>query len=151
MKGEQQMERIDYSKVNPNDFTQKDLMLHLLQVSQHTVTREEVKDDISALDKKMDISFANVDKRFDSLETSINQRFEQIDKRFEQVDKRFEQVDKRFEQVNEKLDRVLERIDVKIDKGLSENRSISLKLFTFAMIFSAISMTGLLGRIANIF
>ena len=99
------MEKIDYSKVNPNDFTQKDLMLHLLQVSQHTVTREEVKDDILALDKKMDISFANVDKRF-----------EQVDKRFEQVDKRFDSLEKsidvRFEQVDKKID----KLDMKFDK-----------------------------------
>ena len=86
------MNRIDYNRVNPNDFTQKDLMLHLLQVSQHTVTREEVKDDILALDKKMDISFANVDKRFNDLETSINQRFEQVDKKIDKLDMKFDKL-----------------------------------------------------------
>ena len=99
------MEKIDFSKANPNDFTQKDLMIHLLNVSQHTVTREEVKDDIS-----------NLDKRFDSLETSINQRFEQADKRVNSleisINQRFEQVDKRFEQIDTKID----KLDGKFDK-----------------------------------
>jgi len=36
-----------YDNLNPNDFTQKDLMLHLLQVAQHSATREDVKDDIA--------------------------------------------------------------------------------------------------------
>ena len=40
----------DFTKMNANEFTQKDLMLHLLQVSQHTVTREELKIDISKVD-----------------------------------------------------------------------------------------------------
>ena len=56
----------DYSKMNPNDFTQKDLMLHLLQVSQYTVTREELKEDIGLLDKKIDKLSSDMDKKFDS-------------------------------------------------------------------------------------
>lgn len=74
-----------------------------------------------------------------------------MDKRFEQVDKRFEQVDKRFEQIDRKLDTIIERLDVKIDAGLRENRSTSFKLFSFAMLFSAISMAGLLGKLAGLF
>jgi uncharacterized protein (DUF111 family) len=77
----------DFSKVNANDFTQKDLMLHLLNVTQHSATREDVKSDILELSS-------------------------QVDKRFEQVDKRFEQVDKRFDKVEAKIDKV----DVKFDR-----------------------------------
>jgi len=42
-----------HDNLNPNDFTQKDLMLHLLQVAQHSATREDVRDDIDKLDKKI--------------------------------------------------------------------------------------------------
>jgi septal ring factor EnvC (AmiA/AmiB activator) len=62
---------------DPNTFTQKDLMQHLLNASQHVATREEL------LDVKSD----------------MDRRFELVDKRFEQVGKRFEQVDKRFDEL----------------------------------------------------
>jgi chromosome segregation ATPase len=114
------------------------------------------------LETNVNHKFDQVDKRFDEIKLDIDKRFEQvdkrfveikldIDKRFEQVDKRFEQIDKRFEQIDAKLDKLLERIDVKIDRGLAENRAASFRLFSFAMIFSAISMAGLLGKIANLF
>ncbi|MEA3314664.1 MAG: hypothetical protein U9Q30_02245, partial [Campylobacterota bacterium] len=76
----------DYSDINPNDFTQKDLMLHLLQVSQHTVTREEVKEDI--LDIKSDIK--KLDARFDKVDTTIKEEVSKIDDKFEKVDARFD-------------------------------------------------------------
>ena len=96
------------------------------------------------------------------LKADINRRFEEVhqgqkdirldmDKRFEQVDKRFEQVDKRFDQVNTKLDTIIERMDVKIDAGLRETRSMSIRLFSFAMIFSAISMAGFLAKMTGLF
>ena len=99
-----------------------------------------------------------MDKRFEQvhigqkeLRLEMDKRFEQVDKRFEQVDKRFEQVDKRFEQVNSKLDQIMERIDVKIDTGLREGRQLTVKLFSFAMVFSAISMAGLLAKMTGLF
>ena len=92
----------------------------------------------------------------------MDKRFDLVDKRFEQVDKRFEQVnlgqkeirmemDKRFEQVNVKLDQIMDRIDVKIDTGLREGRMLTVKLFSFAMVFSAISMAGLLAKMTGLF
>ena len=107
--------------------------------------------------------------RFDNMQDQINDlkigqkdiRLE-LDKRFEQVDlnqkefrfemdKRFEQVDKRFEQVNSKLDQIMDRIDIKIDTGLREGRLLTVKLFSFAMVFSAISMAGLLAKMTGLF
>jgi len=85
----------DFTNANANDFTQKDLMLHLLQVSQHTVTREEVKEDISKLDKKID-----------RLEESMLKKFEQVDKKFEQVDKRFDKLEYKIEKVDAKFDKL---------------------------------------------
>ena len=96
------------------------------------------------------------------LRSDINRRFEEVhqgqkdirlemDKRFEQVNQRFEQVDHRFDQINAKLDTIIERMDVKIDAGLRETRSMSLRLFSFAMIFSAISMAGFLAKMTGLF
>ena len=119
---------------------------------------------------------SDVDKRFEQsdeilkgFKSDIDKRLEQVDKRFEQVDKRFEQVDgrfsslkadmdkrseqvdKRFQQVDDKLDKILERIDRRIDEGLRENRVQSMRMFTFAMTFSAISMIGLVGKMMKLF
>jgi hypothetical protein len=98
------------------------------------------------------------ERSFEVLQTQIGDVREgqrdlkrEMDRRFEQVDKRFEQVDKRFEQINVKLDTIIERVDVRIDAGLRENRSMSFKLFSFAMVFSAISMAGLLGKLIGLF
>ncbi len=90
---------------------------------------------------------ADFDKRFEL----TDRRFEQIDRRFEQIDRRFDQIDKRFDQINNKLDTIIERMDVKIDAGLRENRNITIRLFSFAMVFSAISMAGLLAKMTGLF
>ena len=105
----------DYSKMNPNDFTQKDLMLHLLQVSQHTVTREEVKEDISALDNKLDKLESKFEVRFDKINEKfdkINEKFDKIDKKFEKINEKFDKVDGKFEKVYDKISKV----DAKFDK-----------------------------------
>ena len=112
---------------------------------------DEIKTDIKDLDKKIDarlVAFqGDVDKRFEQ----VDKRFEQVDKRFEQVDKRFEQVDNHFQQIEDKLDKILERIDRRIDEGLRENRSQMMRLFTFAMTFSAVSMISLVGKMFKLF
>ena len=81
----------------------------------------------------------------------MDKRFEQVDKRFEQVDKRFEQMDKRFEQIDFKLDKLLERIDVKIDNGLRENRGATIRLFSFTLLFSAVSVSGMFAKMFGLF
>ena len=96
-------------------------------------------------------SFDFLRSQIDDLKDGQKNIKQEMDKRFEQVDKRFELIDKRFEQVNVKLDTIIERMDTKIDAGLWENRSMSFKLFSFAMIFSAISMAGLLAKLAGLF
>jgi len=116
------------------------------------------KSDVDKRFEQVDKRFEQVDKRFEQ----VDKWFEQVDKRFEQVDSRFsslkadmdkrsEQVDKRFQQVDDKLDKILERIDRRIDEGLRENRVQSMRMFTFAMTFSAISMIGLVGKMMKLF
>ena len=103
--------------IDPNNFTQKDLMLHLLQVSQHTVTREEVKEDISQIDKKIDKlersidnRFNKVDERFNKLETSIDERFNKVDDRFNKLEttmeNRFTKLDEKISTVSGKFDKI---------------------------------------------
>ncbi|MDF1875921.1 hypothetical protein JHD48_09255 [Sulfurimonas sp. SAG-AH-194-I05] len=81
----------DYSKMNPNDFSQKDLMLHLLQVAQHTVTREELKEDIS--DLKHDIS-------------KVEARFDKVDARFDKVEEKFDKIEDKISKVDSKFDKI---------------------------------------------
>ncbi|MEO5377483.1 MAG: hypothetical protein H7832_06845 [Magnetococcus sp. DMHC-6] len=159
-----------------NEF-KKDTKYQFEQLDKHidglrTDTKENFNKsrlDINTRFEQVDNRFEQIDKRIDDLRTDtkenfnknrldINTRFEQVDKRFEQVDKRFEQVDKRFEEmhveikeVGNKLDKLLERIDVKIDAGLRENRMLTIRLFTFAILFSAISITGMLGKMFKLF
>ncbi|MBF0468571.1 MAG: hypothetical protein HQK61_06760 [Desulfamplus sp.] len=107
----------------------------------------EIKENIKNLETRMERRFEQVEKRFEQ----VDKRFEQIDKRFEQIDSRFEKIDKRFQHIEDKLDKILERIDRRIDEGLRENRLLSMRLFTFAMTFSAISMFGMLGKMFKLF
>lgn len=63
----------DYS--NQSDFTQKDLMIHLLQSAQHSATREEVQD--IKIELKNDISelridIRNIDSKFQVLNNKFN-------------------------------------------------------------------------------
>jgi len=111
----------------------------------------DLRDGQKDLKRDMERRFEQVDVRFVDLKQDMDKRFEQVDKRFEQVDKRFEQVDKRFDSIESKLDTLIDKVDTKIDAGLRENRSIAIRLFTFAMLFSAVSMAGVLGKIAGIF
>ncbi len=134
--------------------------------------QKELKIDIDRRFEQVDQRFGQVDQRFEQVDKrfdQVDQRFEQVEKRFEQVDKRFEQVDKRFDQIalgqkeikaemdqkfsqlNDKLDTIIARMDVKIDAGLRENRMMSIRLFSFAMVFSAISMAGLLAKMTGLF
>ncbi len=93
----------------------------------------------------------DMDRRFEEAREAQQEMKRDMDGRFELVDKRFEQVDKRFEQVNAKLDTLIDKVDIKIDAGLRENRAMSFKLFSFAMVFSAISMAGFLAKISGLF
>ena len=116
----------------------------------------------SDMDKRFGTMQTEMDKRFGSMQSDMDKRFEQVDKRFEQIDKRFEQVDasfvslqtdmdRRFQQVDDKLDKILDRIDRRIDEGLRENRAQAMRMFTFAMTFSAISMMGLIGKFLKLY
>jgi len=111
----------------------------------------DFKEDQKELKADINRRFQEVDSKIVDLREGQKDLKVDMDKRFEQVDKRFEQVDHRFDQVNAKLDTIIERMDVKIDAGLRETRSMSIRLFSFAMIFSAISMAGFLAKMTGLF
>ena len=126
--------------------------------AQFIAVRSEIKD----LETRMDKRFEQVDAQFIAVRSEIKDLETRMDKRFEQVDAQFiavrseikdleTRMDKRFEQVDDKLDKLIERIDRRIDEGLRENRSQMMRMFTFAMTFSAISMIGLIGKMLKLF
>jgi len=105
-------------ETDPNTFTQKDLMQHLLHASQHTVTREEMaaqfiqaevinKERFEQAIKQNKESFEQLEKQIEQSEKHNNQRFEQSNQRFEQAEKhnnqRFDQVDIRFNKLTEEI------------------------------------------------
>jgi len=73
------------SAYNPDTFTQKDLMYHLLQVAQHTVTREElqsvkidlkadiqeVRNDLHAVRDELKVNIQEQGKKHDRLSWAI--------------------------------------------------------------------------------
>ena len=141
-----------------------DSRFDLLQVQVDLLQKgqSEVKSQIIRLEDQVERRFERSDEILKGFKSDVDKRLEQVDKRFEQVDGRFsslkadmdkrsEQVDKRFQQVDDKLDKILERIDRRIDEGLRENRVLSMRMFTFAMTFSAISMIGLVGKMMKLF
>ncbi|MFH1096520.1 MAG: hypothetical protein V1749_03345 [Candidatus Desantisbacteria bacterium] len=107
------------------------------------------------LQQQMDLKFGylqqQMGEKFGYLQQQIDDVKSGVKSLEDKMDKRFEQMDKRFEQIDVKLDKLIERVDVKIDAGLRENRALTIRLFTFALGFAAISMVGLLGKMLEIF
>ena len=134
-----------------------DSRFDLLQVQVDLLQKgqSEVKSQIIRLEDQVERRFERSDEILKGFKSDVDKRFEQSDeilKGFKSdIDKRLEQVDKRFQQVDDKLDKILERIDRRIDEGLRENRVQSMRMFIFAMTFSAISMIGLVGKMMKLF
>jgi len=84
------------SETDPNTFTQKDLMQHLLHASQHTVTREEM------VAQFIQAEVINKE-RFEQSEKHSNQRFEQAEKHNNQ---RFDKLTEEIQGQGKKHDRL---------------------------------------------
>ena len=109
----------DYTDIDPNEFTQKDLMLHLLQVSQHTVTREEISkidDRFDKIDDTIKEEASKIDARFDKVDTTIKEEVSKLDatikEEISKIDVKFDKVDDRFD----KMDVRISKIETKFDK-----------------------------------
>lgn len=67
----------------------------------------DTKNTVKAMDArvlKIESEVSETNERLARLETSTEQRFEQVDRRFEQVDRRFDEVEQRFTRVDGRLD-----------------------------------------------
>ncbi|MEA2100036.1 MAG: hypothetical protein U9P72_07895 [Campylobacterota bacterium] len=98
------------SNIDPNNFTQKDLMIHLLDASLHTVTREELKEnnqnletnlkkDISILDIKIENLNTKIDKvetnlntKIDKIETNLNTKIDKLETKIDKIDAKFDKI-----------------------------------------------------------
>lgn len=67
------------------DITQKDLLKLLFDQAQHNATREE----LNALEGRMNQRFEKVDERFEKLEAKMDERFEKVEAKF---DKKFDRL-----------------------------------------------------------
>lgn len=63
------------------------------------------KDDLYALESRLDERFERIDERFEH----VDERFDRIDERFELVDERFDRIDKRLERIDDRFDRIDKR------------------------------------------
>ena len=130
------MDKIDNSRAN--EFTQKDLMLHLLQVSQHAVTREELKEDIlqldSSLNRKMDQNERHSDNKFEALDKKIDKVEENLNEKIEALDKKIDKVEENLNEKIEALDKKIDKVDTKIDKLEAKFDRLNWFLITGALI-----------------
>jgi len=83
-------------------------------VSNQSVTDEVILEGFRSLHEAMALGFDRVDRRFEALETRMDERFATVDRRFEEVDRRFATLEarmmRRFDEVNERLDKHDRRI-----------------------------------------
>ena len=115
------------------------LVAHIIPTSKYFETRfDHMQSQIHGLKDDLKDFRGDVDKRFDTIKSDMDQRFGQVDKRFEQVDKRFEQVDKRFDQVIASIERLTDKLDYRDEK----QRGFTLRMFSIAI---GISILGALG------
>jgi|GEM_PF-1094905 len=78
-------------------------VLFIFLITPSFLRAELTKKDLEEIRAIVKEEISHVEKRLDLLERSVDKRLEQFDKRLEQLDKRFEQIDKRFEQIDKRL------------------------------------------------
>jgi len=126
------------------------LVTNVIPTSRYFEVRfDHMQDQLDGIGNNLKDLGANTDRRFDSMKSDMDNRFEKVDgrfdsmksdtdKRFEQVDNRFEKVDKRFEQVIAAIDRLGDKLENRDEK----QRSFTLRMFSIAI---GISILGVLG------
>lgn len=62
------------TKPDPDTFTQKDLMQHLLHAAQHSVTREEMAEQFAQSERINQERFKQIDRQFDDLKQEIKEQ-----------------------------------------------------------------------------
>ena len=126
--------------------------LQAVEIAPRISDREIIESlaELKAGQTSIDQRFEQVDQRFEQQQTSIDQRFEQLqtslDQRFEQVDQRFEQLqtslDQRFEQVDQRFEQLQQSLDQRFDQ-LDQR-------FAYQENLTLVLIAGVLGLIAFI-
>jgi septation ring formation regulator EzrA len=79
---------------------------------------DDLKRQVDELGRRMETGFAEqraeMNARFDRLESSLEARFDKVDERFDKVYERFDKVDERFDKIYERFEKVDERFE-KVD------------------------------------
>ena len=70
---------------DPNTFTQKDLMQHLLHATQHAATREELQTVKHEIVADIDKRFEQMDKRFDELKVELKSDIKSLGNRHDRL------------------------------------------------------------------
>ncbi len=148
-------ESIEEKMVSVNQKELSLLVTNIIPTSKYFELRfDNMQDQITDLKEGQKEIHVNMDKRFEQVNEGQKEIRLEMDKRFEQVNEGQKEIrleiNNRFEQVNIKLDQIMERVDTKIDAGLREGRNLTVKLFSFAMVFSAISMTGIIAKMTGL-
>jgi len=68
--------------------------------------QKQMDERFESMQKQIDERFRASDRRFEMMQKSMESRFEQVDKRFDDANKRFDDVNKRFDDVNKRFDDV---------------------------------------------
>ena len=88
------------------EFTQKDLIHHLLDVTQHTATREELAKVEISLNNKID----KLDLKIDKVEANLNKKIDKLDLKIDKVEanlnNKIDKLDLKIDRVENKLDRM---------------------------------------------
>ncbi len=93
------------------------------------------KDDLAALE-------ARVDRRFDQ----IDRRFKHIDRRFDQIDRRFEHIDRRFDDIDRRFGEFDAGIDLRITSAVSKAVASQTR-WVFGAIIAVIPILAVIERI----
>ncbi|CAA6810939.1 MAG: Unknown protein [uncultured Campylobacterales bacterium] len=110
----------DFKDINQDTFTQKDLMMHLLHASQHTVTREEAKDNME-----------NLNQKIDKVEQTLSLRIDKVEHKLDKVE---QALSLRIDKVEHKIDKVEQTLSLRIDKV--EHKIDRLQWFLLAGILA---------------
>jgi hypothetical protein len=101
------------------------LVANIIPTSKYFEVRfDHMQDQINRINTDLNEFRADVGKRFDTMKTDM--------------DRRFEQVDKRFEQIIASIDRLSDKLEYRDEK----QRGFTLRMFTIAISISVIGVPG---------
>jgi|APSaa5957512535_1039671.scaffolds.fasta_scaffold111886_1 phage-related tail protein len=96
------------TKINTENFTQKDLMQHLLNVAQHTATRE----DLAIMRKESDEKFEKLDSKIESVRDELKTDISKLDSKIESVR---DELKADITKLDSKIECMAEKLDSKIE------------------------------------